>query len=73
MATLFITLREDGNLFQFPFVKDGYDDAQFVENETPTGNGTVILEVDLDDADDTTAAQALWLDTHDDVLSYEVR
>jgi hypothetical protein len=73
MARLTIKIREDGNLMAYPFRKDEYgDDAEWVDSETPNGDGTITVEIQMNGYTDTNAAQEQYLNTSDDVINYGV-
>lgn len=55
-------------LAAFPF-----RDEQFIDGETPIDGGRTLVEVNLNGASDTDAAQEQYLNTNPHVISYEVR
>lgn len=73
MARLLIALHEDGELMAYPFRKDAYgDDAEWLSGETPNGDGTVTVEIEMNDLADTDAKQEQYLNTNPHVISYKV-
>lgn len=73
MARLEIILREDGELMAYPLRKDAYgDDTEWMNGETPNGDGTVTVEIEMNGLADTDAKQEQYLNTNPHVLSYKV-
>lgn len=72
--TLWITLKPeaDNSLALFPYVEAYDGEDQYIRDEFANDDGNIIIGINLGYRNDTTAAQEQFLNTNDQVISYDV-